>query len=182
MARLIKMLKQGKRNEIGLVNMADGSPTQSPADSLNRLCDVHFPGSLTVSPCEFTSGLNLNEDKFNVNDYGWITKEKVIKAINQFKNGKAPGLDKIDPYIMKQIGPNMVNVLTYLYRAIISSGHTPYLWRTSKVMMLPKPGKKDYAEAKAFRPISLTPFFFKTLERITYWEIMETALKDKPIS
>ena len=155
------MLKQGKRNEIGLINNEDGTPTQSPESSLNRLCDVHFPGSLTVSPQEFTNGLNLNNINFEVKHYDWITNEKIIKAINQFKNGKSPGLDKIDPYIMKQIGPNMTNALKYLYSAIISSGHTPYLWRTSKVMMLPKPGKKDYAEAKAFRPISLTPFFFK---------------------
>ena len=30
MTRLIKMLKQGQRNEIGLVNKANGSSTQSP--------------------------------------------------------------------------------------------------------------------------------------------------------
>ena len=64
-------------------------------------------------------------------------------------------------------------ILTYLYRAIISSGHTPYLWRTSKVMMLPKPGKSDYSESTAFRPISLTPFFFKTLERLTHWHLQK---------
>ena len=98
---------------------------------------------MSVTPQEFTNGLNLNDIDFEIKDYDWITPERVIKAINQFKNGKAPGLDKLDPYIIKQIGPNMTNVLTYLYRAIISSGHTPYLWRTSKVMMLPKPGKKD---------------------------------------
>ena len=28
----------------------------------------------------------------------------------------------------------------------------------------------------------LLDLFFKTLERLTYWEIMDTALKDRPIS
>ena len=41
--------------------------------------------------------------------------------------------------------------------------------------------KDDYGLAKSFRPISLTPFLFKTLERLCYWHIHETALKSKPI-
>ena len=32
--------------------------------------------------------------------------------------------------------------------------------------MIPKIGKADYSEAKSFRPISLTSFLFKTMEKI----------------
>ena len=62
------------------------------------------------------------------------------------------------------------------------SGYTPQIWRQSKVIFIPKPGKDDYAQAKSFRPISLTPFLFKTLERLCYWQIQKTALRSKPIN
>ena len=47
--------------------------------------------------------------------------------------------------------------------------------------MLAKPGKDDYAMPKAYRPISLTPFFFKLLERVCAWNICETALRKNPL-
>ena len=47
--------------------------------------------------------------------------------------------------------------------------------------MIPKSGKPDYSIPKAYRPISLTPFIFKLLERVNAWDIMETALKTNPI-
>ena len=51
---------------------------------------------------------------------------------------------------------------------------------TSKVIMLAKPGKDDYTLPKSYRPISLTPFIFKLLERVCLWNIFETALKKRP--
>ena len=51
----------------------------------------------------------------------------------------------------------------------MTSGYTPQIWRQSKVIFIPKLGKDDYSKAKSFRPISLTPFLFKTLERLSYW-------------
>ena len=41
--------------------------------------------------------------------------------------------------------------------------------------------RKDYSEAKSYRPISLTPFLFKTLERLCFWHSYETALTAMPI-
>ena len=64
----------------------------------------------------------------------------------------------------------------------MTSSYTPLLWRQSKVIFIPKLGKEDYSKAKSFRPISLTPFLFKAVERLNYWEIQETTLKDSPIN
>ena len=83
-----------------------------------------------------------------------------------FKNGKAVGPDGIGLHTIKNLGKGMLNIVCKLYDAAIVSGYTPQIWRQSKVIFIPKPGKKDYAQAKSFRPISLTPFLFKTLERL----------------
>ncbi|GJQ68737.1 hypothetical protein Trydic_g17269 [Trypoxylus dichotomus] len=44
-------------------------------------------------------------------------------------------------------------------------GHLPSSWREARVVFIPKEGKMSYTEAKSYRPISLTSFLLKTLER-----------------
>jgi retron-type reverse transcriptase len=41
---------------------------------------------------------------------------------------------------------------------------------------LPKPGKDDYSEKRSFRPISLIPFLFKTLDILIKWHVESQAL------
>ena len=41
------------------------------------------------------------------------------------------------------------------------------------VVFLPKEGKDDYSLAKAYRPITLSNFLLKGLERIVQWYILE---------
>ena len=49
------------------------------------------------------------------------------------------------------------------------------------MVMIPKIGKAFYSEENSFRQISMTSFLFKTMEKITSWEIQTTSLKDKSI-
>jgi hypothetical protein len=49
----------------------------------------------------------------------------------------------------------------------------------SKVIFIPKAGKDDYAQPRAWRPISLMSFVFKTLKRLLLWQLEETVLKEK---
>ena len=61
-------------------------------------------------------------------------------------------------------------------------GYTPSTLRTSKVTFIGKMGKEDYTLPKSFRPISLTPFIFKLLERIGSWYIIHKTLKHNPLN
>ncbi len=49
-------------------------------------------------------------------------------------------------------------------------------------MFIPKPGKSDYSLARSFRPISLSSFIMKALERIWVWRLKESSLIQKPLS
>ncbi|KAH7642773.1 hypothetical protein HUG17_9464 [Dermatophagoides farinae] len=42
----------------------------------------------------------------------------------------------------------------------------PYMWKTSIIRIIPKPGKDDYSKTNAYRPIGLISILGKTLERI----------------
>jgi hypothetical protein len=60
-------------------------------------------------------------------------------------------------------------------------GFIPTAWRQVKVMFTPKAGKLDYTEAKAYRPISLSAFLLKMMEKLVDRHIRDSALKDHPL-
>ena len=58
-------------------------------------------------------------------------------------------------------------VISSIMKLCLITGYVPKLWRQARVIFLPKPGKKDdYTELGSWRPISLTSFLLKTLERL----------------
>lgn len=60
-------------------------------------------------------------------------------------------------------------------------GYIPEAWRTANVTVIPKPGRVTYTEAKAYRPISLSSFLLKALERLMDRHIRDGALTRKPL-
>ena len=51
--------------------------------------------------------------------------------------------------------------------------YIPMEFHKSRVVFIPKPLKNDCGEAGSFRPISLTQFLFKTMERVVEWSLRE---------
>ena len=64
----------------------------------------------------------------------------------------------------------------------MSAKHTPKVWKESSIVMIPKPGKDDYLNAKSFRPITLANHTLKLLEKLVLWHIAERNLKITPLS
>jgi hypothetical protein len=60
-------------------------------------------------------------------------------------------------------------------------GFIPMAWRQVKVTFIPKPGQSDYTEANTYRPISLSSFLLKTMERIVDRHIRDRALRSQPL-
>ena len=63
-----------------------------------------------------------------------------------------------------------------IYKACIAQQHTPKVWRETRVIFLPKPGKDLYDIPKSYRPISLSNFPLKALERLVVWKMDEDLL------
>ena len=80
------------------------------------------------------------------------------------------------------MGPKALQRLTNLYRASLAIQWVPEAWRRSKVVFIPKPGKDDYTKVKSYRPISLSSFLMKAMERVILWEMEATALIDTPLN
>jgi hypothetical protein len=59
----------------------------------------------------------------------------------------------------------------------LAYGYILLALRTLRVIFIPKPGHDSYKLAKSFRPISLTSFFLKTMERLVDSNIKAGPLK-----
>jgi hypothetical protein len=67
------------------------------------------------------------------------------------------------------------------FAACLAYGYIPLAWRAVRVIFIPKPGRDSYELAKSFRPISLTSFFLKTMERLVDSYIRAGPLKSFPL-
>ncbi|KAL7724910.1 hypothetical protein ACLKA6_020046 [Drosophila palustris] len=60
-------------------------------------------------------------------------------------------------------------------------GYIPSKWTEVKVVFIPKAGKKSAQLPKSYRPISLSSFFLKTMEKIIDQHIRDENLKQHPL-
>ena len=125
-----------------------------------------------------------NEIKFkkqenNVKSYNEVfTHEELHHALKN-TNKSAPGKDKIDFSMIKQLPPNGLEYLFKLYNKIWTDGVFPDEWRHAVVVPIPKPGK-DHSNPSNYRPISLTSCMCKVMEKMVNLRLT-WLLKEKQI-
>ena len=88
-----------------------------------------------------------------------------------FKPYKAPGPDGFKPVILKHFPVAMYDRIAFIYKACLHLHYTPLPWRETWVVFIPKPGKSSYREAGSFRPICLSNYLVKGLERLITWRM-----------
>ena len=98
----------------------------------------------------------------------------VNEAIKSFSPFKSSGPDGIFPALLQKGAEYIVPHLAVIFTACLKFAYTPKAWQEARVVFIPKPGKASYATPKAYRPISLTSFLLKTMERI-----VDTMIKSK---
>lgn len=111
-------------------------------------CDLSDVGALTTP--------SSPPDPFTVDD--------VILRIKKLKMGKAPGADGITAQVLLNCGPHLATCLVLLLNCSLASGFYPTQWKTANTIILKKPGKPDYHDPAAYRPIALLSTLSKLLE------------------
>jgi ribonuclease HI len=174
-SRLYKILARDKSINLGPLKLPDGSHTGGVAETLERLLEIHFPKDPAEEPLEeWNAEGHTKEDEEMV--HTMVNEWTVASAIKSFGSYKAAGPDEIFPALLQQAPKKLTSLLTQLMRASVLYGYVPKQWKQTKVVFIPKPGKATYAEAGSWRPISLTSFLLKTLERILDWRLRTPAL------
>ena len=181
MAALTKIARRKDCRMINTIRKPDATLTEPGKETIQALAAVHFPAAeegVTHTQHDNTEKISTAElqDRYET----WINPVLVSRALTQFLPNKAAGPDGLKPIIFKYLPNNIVNAITLLYKACIALSHTPAKWRDTKVIFLPKPGKPKYDIPKAYRPISLSNFLLKGLERLVVWK-MDKDLESVPI-
>jgi ribonuclease HI len=179
-ARLHKYLSKDPHVQINSLKTESGEYISEDSNILQKLFETHFPG------CKPVNNQTDSPDAEILNNCWEFSKKIVNKdsikwAIASFAPFKSAGPDQIFPALLQNGVDILMEPLIKIFTASLALGYIPKLWRSVRVVFIPKPGKKTYEEAKSFRPISLSSFLLKTLERIIEHYLRSVSLKDKPL-
>ena len=172
LSKLSRSLTSDKSGVIGMMATPDGV-TKNGSEVLKVLMDCHFPGST----CTPTASDSTDDPTFSrnfvqhANYLSFITNKKVKESFKSFGPTKAAGPDGWKPIILQNLDESTIDFIVMIYKSCLALGHNPKAWTKSKVIFIPKMGKDNYDSPKSFRPISLTDFLYKGLERIVQWEL-----------
>lgn len=102
-------------------------------------------------------------DLRDLNDYEYpipvefppIARQEIAQAIRKAAPRKAPGTDGIPTLILQCAIKEILPSLDMIFNACLDLGHCPKHFKSSITVVLRKPGKEDYSQAKAYRPVAL---------------------------
>ena len=172
---LVKILQRRDNNFISTFKTGGGNFTMPGEETARHLLDTHFPSNAPVSKIKYSHCKTPSyeiEGRFT----SWINEDNVKEALLKFEHKKSPGPDGLRPVLFQHLPDNIIKVLTFLYKCCIALSFTPSLWRDAKVIFIPKPGKADYSLSSSFRPISLSNYLLKGLERLCVWRVDQSLI------
>jgi hypothetical protein len=176
------MAKQAT-NRLSTVKLPNGQLTETGKGTLEELFRVHFPDSKPID--------NSRDKQQGQQSLGWCDRSThradwnlVKRVINQsrirwaqstLRPFNAAGTHEIVPALLQQGEELIVPHLCRIYRACLAYGFIPTAWRLVRVTFIPKPGNLDYTEGKAYRPISLSSYLLKTMEKLVESHIRDDS-------
>ena len=186
-ARLQKVMVNLRHHPVGTLEKPTGGYTATSLETLDLLLRIHFPGCIVREQNDggFQNAAVNPWPRATAAD--WRTARSVItvasikRAINKFSPFKAPGGDMIFPALLQKGPESLYQQLCAIFRASLAYGYIPQSWRVSRVVFIPKRGRANYTNAKAYRPISLASFMLKTMERLIDRHIRRRVLSDTPL-
>ena len=174
LSRLIKSITS-KPSHMALIKNSGGVEPDDLDTSHFNLLSHHFPGHRVCKPpsqADPPLDLSGSEEIFS-----YITPTIVKNALNSFAPNKSAGPDDLRPKVLQNLGPKAINLITDIYHQSIRTGCIPSPLLQMKVVFIPK-DKPDKSCPKSYRPITLSSFILKGLERIIQWYLQETILSE----
>ncbi|KAF7184036.1 hypothetical protein CNMCM7691_004595 [Aspergillus felis] len=95
-----------------------------------------------------------------------ITELEIEQALKAAKSSTAPGEDSLTTLVWKHLWKFLNRFITGIFTVSVKLVYHPKRWRRAKIVVLCKPGKPDYLNPGAYRPISLLNTLGKLLEAV----------------
>ena len=181
MAKLVRGMRNGEYVPPTLLKK-DNVYTKTREETINLLLDTHFDGSQEVSDTAVAPTPDPLADRLVAVTIPFhCTPTRVANAIKSFDDFKASGPDGIKPIVLKNLPYVAIDLLSWIFAACMKIGYVPERWRNARTVFIPKADKGDYTLPRSYRPITLTSFCFKTLERLQLWRLETNAFVQKPM-
>jgi len=123
----------------------------------------------------------LNEiDRKLTSQWFPFSKEEFKQVISKCNNSSAPGPDKLSWHHLKFIVNQdecLVNIIN-IANACFNLGHWPNYFKYSSTIIIPKPNKTSYDQAKLFRPIILLNTVGKLIEKVIAERLQFTVVNN----
>ena len=179
-AKIARILSDSMKGDLKFLEMEDGTFSETPKHTLELLMSKNFPDITfeELRPSHPVPGANRKNWSLAAKI---VDVHKVRDVIESLEDYKAPGPDGVYPVLLKRGLSSLLLPLTGLFRGCIANSYTPSEWKKTKVTFIPKPGKKSYKQVKDFRPISLTSFLLKTLEKLVDRYLKSGPLLELPL-
>ena len=90
-------------------------------------------------------------------------------------------MDGIFPALLQEGRGVLIPYMVKIFRTCLATGYVLAVWRQVKVVFIPKPGRSSYCGPRDFRPISLTSFLLKTIDRLVDRYLRDEILALQPL-
>jgi hypothetical protein len=94
-----------------------------------------------------------------------LTASDLNQVIKKLSPTKAPGPDQITAQMIQELPPGGQKPLLQFYNAMLRLEYWSMEFKTARVIMIPKPGKKP-TDVTSYRSISLLPIISKIHEKL----------------
>lgn len=162
-ARLTGLKRELSNHKLGSLERSDSSFAASASEIVDELTNIHFPNHTTEIVNQAPTVLTECAPNWIMR---LVEEKNLLEVINEFGPYKSPGPDKISPCMLQKSFKIIYPTLRELFTFSLATSYIPQSWLDSEVIYLPKPGKSNYRNAKSFRPISLTSFLLKSVEKL----------------
>jgi len=110
-----------------------------------------------------------------------VTYHMVKWVIDSSAPYKSSGVDTVFPALLQEGQEILIPYLVRIFHACLATVYVPAMWQQVKVVFIPKPGRSSYCGPRDFRPISLTSFLLKTMERLVDRFLRDEILALQPL-
>jgi len=155
--------------------------TQSAGETLELLLTTHFPNSEVTQEFAAPAAALLARRSEGRLAARVVTYRRVEWAIDSFAPYRSPGVDGIFPALLQEGQEAVIPYLVRIFFAYLSIGYVPAIRQQVKVVFIPKPSRNSYSGPRDYRPIRLTSFLLKTVERVVDRHLRDEALALMPL-
>ena len=176
-----KIVKLHNKNQVSIPKLSNDNVHADTDREKAEMLNTFFAKCWNDSEpplSEQTYDDSLNE--FDIDDL-LCTPDEIIHLINGLDASKSTGPDEISVRMLKPVANSIAPSLADLFNLSISKGCFPKIWKSARVVPVPKSSANKFSPS-GYRPISLLSIVSKMLEKHLYFLLNDHLWEVHPLS